>query len=497
MDRFSKEDRIHCLPDASLVGCRGTVGSFSIKLEQERECLEQTVGAIVLAPEVQAVPLMESYGLGQARKAISVSQLESLLQQESKNQEAPEILQKAHHIALLSGFAQEGDTLGQRRIMESVARLQERGYQASIYTPNLKVADQGLEELYTLTRKQGALYFKSEERPHVSSNGNLLSHFDPVLQREVQLEPDLIVVEEKLQPLPSQGKLAELLGLKVAADGLLQEINVHRVPVQTSRKGVFTAGAGRKLEGISDIQTDAANAAMAVKSCFDTLRARFSSSRAFIDKDKCCYCLTCYRCCPHGAILLEDKPVISSLACQGCGICASECPQEAITILDTGWEEIKNAIAHMLRSPAPVQTPKIIAYCCQSSAYEAGRAAAVFDRGLPAGLEMVKVPCAGSIKLDLVLNGLKNGADGLLILGCHENACRSGSGNSFARFRTERLRAILEEVGFSGERIRFGTLAENMDFEFSRYAREMERTLQHLGPNPLARFQKQWAAIGE
>jgi coenzyme F420-reducing hydrogenase delta subunit len=112
-------------------------------------------------------------------------------------------------------------------------------------------------------------------------------------------------------------------------------------------------------------------------------------------------------------------------------------------------------------------------------------AAYAFNRDLPSGLQIVDVPCAGSISRELILSSLKNGADGLLLLGCHSGACKSTRGTDYARYQGERLGAILEEVGLSRERIRFRTLAENMDADFAASTRKMERDLIQLGPNPL------------
>ena len=70
-------------------------------------------------------------------------------------------------------------------------------------------------------------------------------------------------------------------------------------------------------------------------------------------------------------------------------------------------------------------------------------------------------------------------------LGCHSGACKSTRGTDYARYQGERLGAILEEVGLSRERIRFRTLAENMDADFAAYTREIEKVLLQMGPNPL------------
>lgn len=55
-----------------------------------------------------------------------------------------------------------------------------------------------------------------------------------------------------------------------------------------------------------------------------------------LDTEKCTRCLICYMYCPDAAI--EWKPDAKEIEfnykyCKGCGICANECPQEAIKMV--------------------------------------------------------------------------------------------------------------------------------------------------------------------
>jgi heterodisulfide reductase subunit A-like polyferredoxin/coenzyme F420-reducing hydrogenase delta subunit len=483
--RLSQRENVRMLSGAKLTCCRGSIGSYTLCLETEEGIAEETVGAVVLATNIRAVPLIESYGLGEAKNAITLSRLESVLDPDREHDGTTPALNPGDRIAFLSGFVREGDTLTHCRILNCLHRLDEMGCRTYLYTRNLKVAEEGLEELAKEDRRLGTVFFKLEERPALSTDGSLITHLDPVLEREIQLEPTLIVLEEELLPGSGNRRLAGILNITPAGDGFLQEENVHRLPVRTNRLGVYSVGSARGIMTPEQIRSDAANAALAVKDDLDALRESLFGARASINEDKCCACLTCYRLCPHGAISLADRPVISSLTCQACGLCASHCPQEAISIHDIPWADIKHSVAESLRTKKG-DSPRIVAYCCRNSAYEAGMAAYAFERDLPSGLEIVAVPCAGSVNRDMILSSLEEGADGLLVLGCHSGACKSTWGTAFAGYQSERLGAILEEVGLSRERICFRTLAENMDADFAAYARKMEQDLMQLGANPLA-----------
>lgn len=62
------------------------------------------------------------------------------------------------------------------------------------------------------------------------------------------------------------------------------------------------------------------------------------SVRPLWDGEKCSQCLLCFILCPDSAIKTKDAEVykFDYDFCKGCGICAYECPRDAITMIDEG-----------------------------------------------------------------------------------------------------------------------------------------------------------------
>ena len=383
-------------------------------------------------------------------------------------------------VAFLSGLAQPGNPLNMERLFRSVLALTGvKDCTAYVYVGDLKVASDELERLYLQTRDKGALYFKLKQAPAVSQeNGNLsITYSDPVILKEVQVQPDMIVVDEAIEAGAGYPDLAEMLHIDLSPSGFLQTDNVHRYPVATNREGIYVVGGGREIRNLNGAWMDAQNTALQIKNLLGDGDRQVSTATK-LDAGKCTFCLTCYRCCPHGAIYWENESntIISPTACQSCGICASECPMDAIQIGNFSDAEMKDRIKS--GAAQDTQAPRIVAFCCQNSALEAGRMAQDFKMTLPAGLQMVQVPCAGKVDLDYILTAFVEGADGVLVLACHPGNCKSERGNTYAGWRVKEAQRMLTEIGIGADKLRFVTLAANMGSDFARIANEMAAHLK-------------------
>ena len=490
IDKVKDHKGVEVLVLTRLVSLTGIPGDFHARLEQDGQMLEKAAGAVVVALEAEKFSMIEAYGLNADKNILSQSQLEAVLS--SEKEKALFLGDGLNDVLFLVGLHQEGSPVVMARAMRSALEIQDFGRsQATILVGNVKLAHDGLETLYKTSREKGVLYFKLRESPVIRQNGSNLGikFFDGILNNDVELKPDLLVVEEAIRPHSQTPDLARTLRIDTEPEGFLQPDNVHCLPIRSNREGIYVIGSSRQPNNLNHMWTDAQNAVLAVRELLGEGKKLVPREKAKIHRGKCTICLTCFRVCPHGAIYWDNRAVISQVACQGCGICASECPMDAIQLLDYGDDQVEAQILASMEKK--VDAPQIITFCCQNSAYEAGRMARLFGSSLPEGLQMIKVPCAGKVDVDYILSAFEAGADGVLILACHKDNCKSQQGNTFAEWRVEDAGRMLEEIGLEKERLTFATIASNMPVEFVQITREMEDKLRALGPN---RIKKQAAA---
>jgi len=167
--------------------------------------------------------------------------------------------------------------------------------------------------------------------------------WEPVLHHDLILHPDLLALSMRVVPNEDVHDLSAMFKVPVNANGFFLEAHVKLRPVDFATDGIFMAGFAHypKLLDESMIQAQAA-AARAARVLSRTTQAA-GGQVAVVDAQRCTGCLTCVRICPFqvpkiqvdlaGVGNLMGAAYIEPAVCQGCGVCAAECPARAIQLL--------------------------------------------------------------------------------------------------------------------------------------------------------------------
>ena len=126
--------------------------------------------------------------------------------------------------------------------------------------------------------------------------------------------------------------------------------------------------------------------------------------------------------------------------------------------------------------------PKIVAFLCTWCSYAGADLAGVSRLQYPPNIRVVRVPCSGRINPLFILAALQNGADGVLVSGCHPGDCHYLSGNLVARRKFNTIKDLLAYVGIEPGRVQFSWVSASEGGRFSDLVRQVSEDVKKLGP---------------
>ena len=126
--------------------------------------------------------------------------------------------------------------------------------------------------------------------------------------------------------------------------------------------------------------------------------------------------------------------------------------------------------------------PKIVAFLCNWCSYAGADLAGVGRIQYPPNTRTIRVPCSGRVNPLFILRALQNGADGVLVSGCHPGDCHYLSGNYAARRRFAVFSRLLEYVGIEKGRVHFSWVSAAEAGKFAEVITEVTEEVRRLGP---------------
>ncbi len=126
--------------------------------------------------------------------------------------------------------------------------------------------------------------------------------------------------------------------------------------------------------------------------------------------------------------------------------------------------------------------PKIIGFLCNWCSYTGADLAGVSRLQYPPNIRIIKVMCSGRVNPQFVLKAFQEGADGVLVSGCHPGDCHYIEGNYHARRKLTLLGDFLEHVGIEPERFQVSWVSASEGRKFADVVTEFTEKVKALGP---------------
>ena len=199
-----------------------------------------------------------------------------------------------------------------------------------------------LEEYYTKARNLGVIFsrFDPENPPEVAAgeNGKMTIVFtDHVLGQKIEASADLVVLSAGVKAADTE-ELSTIIKTGRNAEGFFMEAHVKLRPVEAATEGIFICGTAHGPKLVSETIAQAMAAASRATTFLSQEYLTLSAVTAEVIQENCASCLVCVRSCPYNVPVINELGVsyIDPALCQGCGVCASECPAKTIKL---NWYE--------------------------------------------------------------------------------------------------------------------------------------------------------------
>jgi len=477
----------------------GFIGNFDVKLEKKdsSELKQIHVGTIIVATGAEAFKPVGMYGYGENDNVVTQLELEQLLKKGELNEPKRVVM-----IQCVGAREKTGRTYCSRiccMVALSNALLLKKLYpnvEVSILFRDLQTYGE-YEDFYREARMNfiNFIRYDPDRPPKVASkpDGKLVvSVYDSYLRAEIEMDSDLVVLSTPLVQHEDGRALSPVLKVPLGDDGFFFEAHPKLKPVDFTSEGIYVCGTAHGPKDVTESIAQAYAAASRAAIPMALGRIKAGAVKAIVDKEVCVNCDACVVSCIFNAVDAEPfgLPSIVEANCKGCGVCAAECPMGAMQLVHFTDEQIVAAIEALFKpkkfaSSSASFEPIVLCFACQWCSYGAADLAGVSRIQYPPNVRIIRVPCSGRVDVLHVVKAFQNGADGVIVTGCHIGDCHYIDGNVKAKDRVEVLKKALEALGIEPERLEIGFASSSEGQKFAKMMTNFVEKITKLGPNPL------------
>lgn len=346
------------------------------------------------------------------------------------------------------------------------------------------------EEPYYWKARENVNYIRFNEYPEVEVKDSklIVDVKDILTQVDLSIEADKVVLSTPLIPYNTK-KLGEQIKCARDQNGFFLEAHIKLRPVDFATDGIFLAGTCHGPKGIADSISQARAAAAHALIPLISGEVENEPLVSVVDPALCIACQKCEEVCNFGAIGVNfDNEILVSksnpLLCKGCGDCSAACPAGAITMSHFADNQIYPMIEEAVKGEFIDERPRIVAFLCNWCSYAGADTCGVSRFQYPTNIRPIRVMCTGRIPKSFILQAFLEGADGVLIGGCHIGDCHYLEGNYDMLRRYNEVHELLAKVGINPDRFRLEWVSASEGKRFSQVVTEFVETVKKLGPMP-------------
>ena len=126
--------------------------------------------------------------------------------------------------------------------------------------------------------------------------------------------------------------------------------------------------------------------------------------------------------------------------------------------------------------------PNIVGFACNWCSYAGADLAGTSRIKYPPNIKIIRVMCTGRVTPAFVLKSFQDGADGVLVAGCHPGDCHYISGNLKCEKVMETTERLIDVLGIGRDRLRLEWVSASEGSRFAQVVTEFTDHIRELGP---------------
>ena len=495
LKEFNSHKNITTYLNSEVIDVKGSIGDFKVKVKSKAQAknTDLNVGVIITATGAYEFKPEGWYHYGEKDMNDKVmTQLE--LSEKLRNNELKdgETLVFIHCVGSRQPVGGNGVTYCSLICCSESIRhalyVKETYPNSNIYVLYRDIRVGTDEETYYWKARESVNYIRFNDYPMVDiANNKLKVEVQDILtQTDLEIEADKVVLSTPLIPHDTQ-KLGEMIKCARDQNGYFLEAHIKLRPVDFATDGIYLAGTCHSPKGIADSISQGRGAAAHALIPLISGEVENEPLVSIVNPALCISCQKCEEVCNFGAIGVNfDNELLVSesnpLLCKGCGDCAAACPAGAITMSHFADEQIYPMIREAVRGDFVDERPRIVAFLCNWCSYAGADTCGVSRFQYPTNIRPIRVMCTGRIPKHFILQAFLEGADGVLVGGCHIGDCHYLEGNYDMQMRYNELHEIIEKVGINPDRYRLEWVSASEGKRFSEVVTEFVNRVKQLGP---------------
>ncbi|MDI6853826.1 MAG: hydrogenase iron-sulfur subunit [Deltaproteobacteria bacterium] len=311
-------------------------------------------------------------------------------------------------------------------------------------------------------------------------------------QTEQEVPWDTLVLSARRIPGTKSLKTAKILGLEVKEEEFLERYPQMVRPDQVVLGEKLMVGSACQPCDLRNAihqgrQVARKTAALVKKGLAGELYAPLVIST--VDQAKCSVCTLCREICDCLAIQPVSGPVeglghnvprmVDPMLCTGEGTCAASCPELALTLQNSTLAQHEARVTALAQRLAKNEA---MGFGCQWSGAAAADQAGLRRLTYSERFYLLPVRCLGQIDPIVMGRAFLEGANGLLLIGCHPEECHHSYGIDHTWSRVWVMKKLLDLCGFERERIALAHADITKPDQYVRTVESFLETIDGLGP---------------